>query len=163
VSARKEPRSSKSCHERALGLLAVRPRSRRELERRLLGAGFEGQEVDDVLVRLERVGLVDDAAFARQVVEHRFGNRSEGRRAVSTRLRAAGVAPDVVTQVLDDVPDDEEARADELAKSRAGRLRGVAPEKAFARLSSLLMRRGYGPQIARSAARKALEIQFLDE
>ena len=34
------------------------------------------------------------------------------------------------------------------------------PEKAFARLSSLLMRRGYGPEIARSAARKALEIPF---
>ena len=37
---------------------------------------------------------------------------------------------------------------------------GVPPEKAFARLSSLLMRRGYGPEIARSAARKALEIPF---
>ena len=50
-----------------------------------------------------------------------------------------------------------------LPASRATRLTGVAPEKAFARLSSLLMRRGYSPEIARSAARKALEIAFQDE
>ena len=50
-----------------------------------------------------------------------------------------------------------------MARSRATRLGGVAPEKAFARLSSLLMRRGYSPEIARSAARKALEIAFPEE
>ena len=47
-----------------------------------------------------------------------------------------------------------------LASSRVSRLAGVPPDKAFARLSSLLMRRGYGPEIARSAALKALEIPF---
>ena len=61
----RSPSNPKSCHERALGLLAVRARSRRELERRLLQAGFEAEEVADVLERLERVGLVDDEAFAR--------------------------------------------------------------------------------------------------
>ena len=50
--ARREPKNPKSCHERALGLLAVRPRSRRELERRLLQAGFEPEEVQDTLGRL---------------------------------------------------------------------------------------------------------------
>ena len=43
----------KDCHERALGLLAVRQRSRRELERRLLQAGFEDDEVQESLERLE--------------------------------------------------------------------------------------------------------------
>ena len=57
-------------------------------------------------------------------------------------------------------PEEDEERAADLARSRVSRLNGVSPEKAFARLSSLLMRRGYDPQIARSAARKALEIPF---
>ena len=35
----------KDIHERALGLLAVRQRSRRELERRLIHAGFESEAV----------------------------------------------------------------------------------------------------------------------
>jgi regulatory protein len=163
VNRRSAPKNPKSCHDRALGLLAVRPRSRRELERRLLGARFEPEEVEDVLVRLERVGLVDDEAFARQFAEHRFGSRMEGSRAVSQGLRAAGIAPSLAESVSRGAPDDDEDRAAELAASRVSRLRGVSPEKAFARLSSLLMRRGYGPQIARSAARKALALPFEDD
>jgi len=163
MSRRGAPKNPKSCHDRALGLLAVRPRSRRELERRLLGARFEPDEVEDVLVRLERVGLVDDEAFARQFAEHRFGSRKEGSRAVAQGLRAAGIESSLVEAVSHQTTEDDEERAAELARSRVSRLSGVTPEKAFARLSSLLMRRGYGPQIARSAARKALEIPFGDD
>jgi regulatory protein len=162
VPGPRAPKNPKSCHERALGLLAVRPRSRRELERRLLAARFESEEVRDVLTRLERVGLVDDEAFARQFAEHRFGSRREGSRAVMQGLRAAGIAPSLAEAVTRDAPDDDEERAAELARSRVSRLGGVPPEKAFARLSSLLMRRGYGHEIARSAARKALEVPFGD-
>jgi regulatory protein len=163
VAHRREPKNPKSCHERALGLLAVRPRSRRELERRLLAARFEPNEVQDVLARLERVGLVDDEAFARQYAEQRFGARKEGSRGVEQGLRAAGIAPALAAIAAEGASDDDEDRAAELARSRASRLSGVAPQKAFARLSSLLMRSGYSPEIARSAARKALEIAFQDD
>ena len=163
MAHRREPKNPKSCHERALGLLAVRPRSRRELERRLLAARFEPNEVQDVLTRLERVGLVDDEAFARQYAEQRFRARREGSRGVEQGLRAAGIAPALAAIAAEGASDDDEDRAAELARSRASRLRGVAPQKAFARLSSLLMRRGYSPEIARSAARKALEIAFQDD
>src|SRR5687767_7647921 len=163
MARRGEPKNPKSCHERALGLLAVRPRSRRELERRLLGARFEAEEVEDVLIRLERVGLVDDEAFARQFAEHRFGSRREGSRAVAQGLRAAGIDPSLAEAVSRQAPDDDEERAADLARSRVSRLSAVSPEKAFARLSSLLMRRGYAPQIARSAARKALAIPIGDD
>jgi regulatory protein len=163
VTRRRSPKNPKNCHERALGLLAVRPRSRRELERRLLAARFESDEVQEVLTRLERVGLVDDEAFARQYAEHRFGARKEGSRAVAQGLRAAGIDSALAETAAEAAPDDDEERAADLARSRATRLSGVAPEKAFVRLSSLLMRRGYSPQIARSAARKALEIPLQDD
>lgn len=113
-----------------------------------------------MLVRLERVGLVDDEAFARQFAEHRFGPRKEGSRAVMHGLRAAGIAPSLAEAITQDAPGDDEERAADLARSRVSRLAGLPAEKAFARLSSLLMRRGYGPEIARNAARKALEIPF---
>jgi len=53
--------------------LAVRQRSRRELERRLVQAGFDPDAVEAELVRLEEVGLIDDAAFAAALVESRMG------------------------------------------------------------------------------------------
>ena len=154
----REPKNPKSCHDRALGLLAVRPRARRELERRLLAAGFVSDEVSDVLTRLERVGLVDDEAFARQLAEYQYGSRQAGRRAVTSALLAKGIPPDLAAHVAAEAPDDEHDRALDLARARASRLSGVEPAKAFGRLTSLLMRRGYAPEVARSAARSALEV-----
>jgi regulatory protein len=159
---KREPKP-KDVHERALGLLAVRARSRRELERRLRQAGFEAEEVEAELARLEQVGLIDDAAFARQLAEHAFGAGGKGRRAVASALAVKGVDRTVVTSLLQELGGHEEERALELARSRAARLAGVDRQKAFQRLSGLLMRRGYAPELARSAARAALSVNDGDE
>ena len=153
-----EPKNPKTAHERALGLLAVRSRTRQELHGRLRAAGFPQEEVEDALRRLERVGLVDDADFARQVAEHRFGTRREGSRAVRGELLRKGVAPSVVAEVVAAQGDGEELRAHQLAAARASAMRGLAPVKAFGRLTSFLMRRGYEPDLARRAAREALNV-----
>jgi regulatory protein len=155
---RTKPKNPKSCHERALGLLAVRPRARRELQGRLLAAGFERDEVDDVLQRLQGVGLIDDQAFARQVAEYQFGSRRAGRRAVTSALLAKGVAPEIAAAVVAEADQDEDRRAEELARARASRMASLEPAKAFSRLTSLLMRRGYSPDVARRAARQALDV-----
>jgi regulatory protein len=155
--------AAKSCHERALGLLAVRQRSRREIQTRLLGAGFEAEEVDEVLERLGRVGLIDDEAFARAVAAYQFGSRRAGRRAVTSALLAKGVAPDLVASVVQEAVGDEESRARDLATAKVVRMGALDPAKAFGRITSLLMRRGYAPDVARSAARYALQADGVGE
>jgi len=146
------------CHERALRLLSVRARSGRELETRLLRAGFPADEVRDEMARLEAVGLVDDEGFAREVVEHELSNRRSGRRAIVSRLMAKGVPRDAIDHALEEAGgDSDEARALELARARSHRLAALSPEQAFGRLVGYLARRGYDPQVARAAARTALE------
>jgi len=152
----------KDVHERELGLLAVRQRSRGELERRLVQAGFDHDEVGAELERLERVGLLDDEAFAKAVVESRMGTRGESRRVVAMHLARAGVASDVAADALADVPETDEDRAVRLAESKARRLTGLEPQVAFQRLYGFLARRGYGPETARLAARRALSVEAID-
>ena len=154
---------TKDVHERALGLLAVRQRSRRELERRLTQAGFPVEEVSEEILRLQAVGLIDDEAFARAVAEHAFGAKKQGRRAVASKLAAAGVAADTSAAVLEELGGGEQSRAEELAAARAGRMRGVPPDKAFSRLYGVLARRGFAPGIAREAARKALALEAVED
>ena len=115
-----------------------------------------------MLTRLERVGLIDDEAFARQTAEYQFGSRLAGRRAVTSALLAKGIAPDLAARVADDAPDDEADRALGFARVRAARLATVEPAKAYGRLTGLLVRRGYAPEVARSAARKALQVEGED-
>jgi regulatory protein len=160
--ARKERGGRKlDVHDRALGLLAVRARSRSELERRLSSAGFERDEIAETLDRLTAVGLVDDEAFARAFAEHAVGTRGEGKRAVESALYAKGVPRDTIELVVSEVTEergDESDRALALARSRVGRLAGAEPAAAYRKLFSFLARRGYPPSLSREAARRALEI-----
>jgi regulatory protein len=156
--AGKRSGKKRDIHERALGLLAVRQRSRRELERRLVQAGFGPEDVSAELTRLEAVGLIDDEAFAKALVEARTGSRGDSRRVVAGKLAQAGVAPDVARAALDETSDSEQERADRLAESRAPRLDGLEPRAAFQRLYGFLARRGYPHDVSRTAARRALGV-----
>jgi regulatory protein len=145
------------CHERALRLLAVRPWARRELEIRLLRAGFERDEVEGELARLQAVGLIDDEDFARQAAEHELTVRRSGRRAVTSRLAARGVGRETIERTLTELEaGDEEDRALELARARITRLGALDRQSAYRRLVPFLQRRGYAAGDARRAASRAL-------
>ena len=125
------PTNPQDCHERALGLLAVRPRSRRELERRLLAGGVRARPRSTTCsCRLERVGLIDDEAFARQMADYQFGSRAGG---PSGGHRAPCMAEGHRSrrhrgQVVDEAPDDE----DERAPTRSPRSRAAPSGRARA-------------------------------
>ncbi len=124
---------------------------------KLVRAGFETDEVEDELERLEAVGLIDDDAFARQVAEHEVSVRRSGRRAVADRLFALGVERATVDRALEELGDlDEDAGALELARARARRLGSLDPEVGYRRLVSFLQRRGYAWGTAHRAAAEAL-------
>lgn len=159
----REPKRPLDCHERALRLLAVRQRTRRELQLRLVRAGFEPTEVEGELVRLEAVGLVDDERFAREFAEHELCVRLAGRRGVASALAAKGVDRGTVERTLQEATGEDAERADELARARAARVRGLPPQAAFSRLVSFLVRRGHDPEVARRAARAALAIEGAGE
>jgi regulatory protein len=126
------------------------------MESRLRSAGFDAEMVAEELVRLQDVGLLDDERYAQEFAEQALGRRLSGRRAVASSLAAKGVSRPLIERALQDVEGDEDARAAELARSRASRLRGLAPEVAYRRLVSFLARRGYEGSVARRAAASAL-------
>jgi regulatory protein len=157
MATKRPAKAPLDCHERALRLLAVRPRSRRELGSRLRQAGFEAGEVSSELDRLEEVGLIDDGAFARELADHLTG-RGSARRAVAGALASKGVSRQTIEQTLAGLEGDESLRALEVATERARRLTSLRPEVAYGRLVSFLARRGYDGGVSREAARAALGI-----
>ena len=99
-------RPATSVKERALRLLSVRSRSRAELIQRLRRAGYEPEEIDTAVADLERVGLIDDEEFARQVAQDRR-KRGYGPRAGLAALRQKGVAREVAERIVEETqPED---------------------------------------------------------
>jgi regulatory protein len=121
-------------------------------------AGFAEPDIDSALAALEAVGLVDDERFAQELATHEVGGRLAGRRAALASLRKAGVARDLAERAVEEVSgEDEEARAEELARSRLGRLGTLPPEAAYRMLLGFLQRRGYSGETARTVCRRVLE------
>jgi regulatory protein len=150
----------RSAKDRALGLLGHRARSRAELSSRLLRAGYPEEEVAAALDDLEAVGLVDDERFARELAAHELRSRGSGRRLALASLRRAGVKGEVAERIVEEAaPADEEARAEEVARARLRRFRGLDEVTAYRRLLSYLLRRGYDGAVARAAAQRALSAE----
>jgi regulatory protein len=138
-----------AAREYCLNLLAARPMTRAELHKKLLGRGYEEDVADQVLNRLGKVGLIDDAAVAEIWVRSRHNYNGMARRALSMELRRKGVADEVVAEAVSAVDADaEEAKARDLVRKR---LRGTMPADETAmvrRLVGMLARKGYSEGMA---------------
>ena len=149
-----------AAHERALHFLSFRPRSASEVQRYLESKGVSAEHIQQVMERLARVGLVDDAAFARFWVENREQFRPRSARALRYELRHKGLAPETIEAALAGHNDlavaleaariawrgavyAVERNAARLARSQARRLRGLAQRDFQRRLGQFLARRGF--------------------
>jgi len=144
--------------DRAVGYLAARARSRKEIENKLLQAGYRPCTVEMVLYKLEREKLLDDADFARQWVESRSTHRL-GRSRIALELRRKGISAEEAEEALEAIDDDDQlAGAVELATKAAARMKpDEDPRKAANRILGMLSRRGYGWEIAKQAIRQAMD------
>lgn len=135
-------------YDRALRMLAARPRARAELGRLLLRKGEDRAHVEPVLERLARVGLLDDEAFARHYARARMGAGTRSAGQVRRELVVRGIAPDRAEAALREVVEadgiDVMAGLRALAERRLRALRGLEAQVRRRRLFGYLQRRGFG-------------------
>jgi regulatory protein len=140
-------------------LLAVRLRSRRELEDRLRHRGISADVLASVMADLERYGFIDDRRFAEAWVRTRRALLPSGRIRLQYELARKGVAPDAVSQVLVGVGGgDEEELALAVAQGRIRRYRGLQPEVIHRRLGGILQRRGFSSGVIARVLRHVLGV-----
>jgi regulatory protein len=132
----------------ALRLLAVQPRSERDLRDRLSRRGFRRPAIDAAIGRMRELGYLNDGAFARFFVEARQASTPRSRRALSFELGRKGIDRDVATEAVADLSDEDAAY--EAARRRLRLLRGLDRTTFTRRLGSFLASRGFGYGVARS-------------
>jgi regulatory protein len=141
--------------------LTVRERSSVELRSRLRQKGFDPEVIVAVLDRLQESDLQDDGRFAAQFAQSAVGRGMAGRR-IQAELRARGVGKEIAAEVSVEDPDEELARATELAERRASRMGDLPPEAVLRRITGLLARRGFDPDICRRVASEVARSPVLD-
>ncbi len=128
-----------------LRLLSVRMRSRWELRERLAGRRYSREAIEVALDDLERVGLVDDAEFARLFVESRLRRRPRSYRLLRQELGSRGVPAEVIEDVIEEqrreIPEVEIARRALGRRMKA--LKEMPGEEARGRAARFLSGKGF--------------------
>ena len=148
---------------RALNVLGYRPRAEGELRERLLRAGYAGETVEVVLLRLKELGYLDDGEFAREKVRSEARKRY-GPHRIYGSLRRAGVGENTALGAIEE----EFAQRNELEDARAAAERrysmynirenvgdaeaGAKANAQARRVYYFLLRRGYSAEVCSGVA-----------
>ncbi len=127
--------------DRAVRFLAYRPRSVAEVRQNLAGKHVPEAAIETTIERLNAMGYLDDAAFARYWVENRDTFKPRGAVALRYELRQKGIADDIIETTLADL--DTTDAAFRAAQEKARRLRGLSRREFQTKLGSFLQRRGF--------------------
>ena len=127
--------------QRALNFLSYRPRSEKEVRQNLKKHKYHEGVIDEIIDRLKRGGLVNDATFADLWVENRSEFRPRGERMLRAELRLKGIPDEIISGVVEDL--DETSLAAKAAKKKARRYRDLEWEEFRKKLYGFLARRGF--------------------
>ena len=135
-----------------LDQLTGQARSRSELAAKLAAKEVPAEVAQRLLDRFEEVGLIDDAAFARDWVEQRQQGKGLARRALAQELKRKGIdeqlARDTLDQRASEHPDAELEAARMLVRRKLRSVQSLDHDKAVRRLVGMLARKGHGPGVA---------------
>ena len=125
------------------------------MRQKLARRGYEEDEVGSAMARLNEIGYLDDAAFARGLVRHRSATR--GSLAVSAELAAKGIDRRGTAEALAELdPESQLASATRLAERMCPRGQEIGYREMLDRVGVKLLRRGFPSGIVRAACRAVL-------
>lgn len=138
-----------------LRLLAASPKSSQELKKKLEAKGYSIEAIERALNDLRDQGILDDTAYAKDLVTRLTLGKSAGRHKIAFELKRHGVSKKVSDGLLDGISsEDETERAWEQSRMKWTAWSKLDPRKRKKRLYDFLIRKGYDFQIAQDILQK---------
>jgi len=138
---------------RAIELLMRKPRSRKELGRRLLEWEASQEEADAICDRMEELGYLNEVEYAGRIVRH-YAAKGFGERKLRDELYRRGIPRELWDSALAQIEDNAPAIDAFLEK----KLKGSHDPKDVKRASDALARRGFSwSEISEALRRYGME------
>lgn len=136
--------------DKAVALLAMRGRTRKEIRDALVKNAYPEHTVERVLTRLDEAGYVDDADFAGHWASSRT-SKGIGARRIRMELRQKGVEASVIEETLSAMNTDEQLSGACKIARRAANGKDLSLRTDRQKVMAALMRRGFDYDTARQA------------
>jgi regulatory protein len=137
----------RSAYDKALGLLARREHSRKELKSKLRQGGYEGEETADAIDRLGEQHYQDDDRFAEVLLRSRI-SQGYGPMRLRVELKSHGLADARIRELMDEAEVDWDASAAAQLRRRYGGAGATDPAERKRR-AQFLLRRGFAAATVR--------------
>lgn len=141
----------RSAYDKALGLLARREHSRKELKTKLRQGGYQNDEASDALERLGEQHYQDDDRFGEALLRSRVA-QGYGPMRLRVELKSHGLADARIRELLDAAEVDWDACAAAQLRRRYGAA-GTADAAERGRRAQFLLRRGFAAATVRNVTR----------
>ncbi|MBN1559218.1 RecX family transcriptional regulator [candidate division KSB1 bacterium] len=144
----------RSAKEKAYRLLAVRPRSEKEMRDRLARSGYTAKDLAWVIEELLRLKLINDVEFAIAFARNRMIGRPCGRYMLRQELQQKGIDDSSIDRAIAEAykERDEYHVAWQIAAQNKKKQMRLDEDKARKRVGDFLMRRGFGWDIVNDIA-----------
>ncbi len=142
----------------ALRLLSFRPRSEQELRGRLRLKSFSDEDVNKVILYLQKEKMLDDEKFAKLLALSSIQSGGFGKNHVRRELTKKGLAPAQISSAMKEIEGIDELQcARELAQKHFSRMRGLTAIAQRRRLHGVLFRRGFTNEVVFKALDQVLK------
>jgi regulatory protein len=146
----------KEAMERAGRMLALRPRTEREIHDRLKEASFPEDVVDDTVDRLYELKLLDDEAFALDWITERTAKKGVGPRVLVAELQRKGIDRTTAEAALASSGIEEADTATAQAERLLHKVIRFPLKDQASKLQQMLMRRGFSWEAVEEAVKAVL-------
>lgn len=145
----RKPKDLSKAKSYAYRLLAIRPRSIKEIKEKLKKKGIEESLALEVIDYLERLGYLNDCQFASAWVNSRISTKPVGLLKLRYELKDKGIDSKIIEEVLNKLKENynEYKAACSLAKNRMKKLSKIDRLKAKRRIFDYLLRRGFSYEL----------------
>lgn len=157
LTAIQQSAKTSSTKVRAVHMIANRPLSKCELQKRLVQKGSDTEDAEAAVAWLEGMGVMDDVAYATTLVRH-YSTRGYGVARIREELYRRGVPRELWDEALNQLPDSSET-LDTLDTLIQKKKRGdLTDPKERKRICDALLRRGFSWSEVRTALGRYTEI-----
>ena len=154
IAALQKSAKTSSTKAQAVNMIASRPLSKKELQKRLLRKGSDEEDAQAAVEWLEDLGAVNDESYAAALVRH-YSVRGYGSMRIREEMHRRGVPRELWDAAMEERSDSSEVLDALIQKKCRGNLDDPKERK---RVSDALLRRGFSWSEVRAAMSRYTEI-----
>jgi regulatory protein len=137
-----------SVYDKAVKLLKIRPHHSEELTKKLLLRGFNREEINAVIQKLQDENLIDNVGFAQMYLDELLRNKTFGFYMLKAKLMHRGIASNEAENLLRENLSIEDEK--EIAMKIVNREQATGNREEKMKLAGKLQRRGFRSEVISS-------------